>query len=317
MSQAVTGYLPTFTAAKKDMLLWEPESLILLRFRSGPEKNTSSREVSNSAGMFLFDRDGSEWLMTRGHGVLRIPMRNDRQGAISPNDPSIEAFSENEGLTSSTVYCAMEDREGDIWVGTLGGLIVSGLATRRGPSWRAPPQTICSWWPGTRGTFGRAHQKAYGMSATVKQYRRVPPGSSFHSGIPRMAPSGSQRNMRNTCSLALDRPEVFKLRSPALGLAVVSIGRSPKRQMGFTEEPGAGPHKRWCGSLVDLRPRARRLPAGERRLGQNPSSEGEPYITAFGATADCDGRVWLAYPERNAVAMWDRGAIRVFRLIRA
>jgi signal transduction histidine kinase len=35
-------------------------------------------------------------------------------------------------------------------------------------------------------------------------------------------------------------------------------------------------------------------------------------MTAYGATSDGQGRVWLAYPERGEIGLWDRGAIRVF-----
>ncbi len=38
----------------------------------------------------------------------------------------------------------------------------------------------------------------------------------------------------------------------------------------------------------------------------------EPYITAYGAICDGNGRVWLAYPERSEVGLWDHGSVRVF-----
>src|ERR1700722_2081613 len=71
--------------------------------------------------MFLIDRDGSGWMMTRHDGIWRIPVAEKLPVRISPNIPSIEKFSEKDGLTSATIYCVMEDREGDVWVGTLGG----------------------------------------------------------------------------------------------------------------------------------------------------------------------------------------------------
>jgi ligand-binding sensor domain-containing protein len=72
--------------------------------------------------MFLIDHEGSAWMMTRGHGVWRVPVANHINLPFSPNDSSIQKFGEQQGLTNDTVYCAMEDKEGDIWVGTLGGL---------------------------------------------------------------------------------------------------------------------------------------------------------------------------------------------------
>ncbi len=123
-SQVVPGYLPTFyEAGEAATWLWVPEALSLLKFSppaSAP--NGPSRDFANSSGMFLIDRDGSGWMMTRHDGVLRAPSADHLQGRVSPDDSSIEKFSEREGLTNATVYCAMEDREGDIWVGTPGGL---------------------------------------------------------------------------------------------------------------------------------------------------------------------------------------------------
>ncbi len=313
MSQAVTGYLPTFTAAKKDMLLWEPESLILLRFRSGPEKNPSSREVSNSAGMFLFDRDGSEWLMTRGHGVLRIPMRNDRQGAISPNDPSIEAFSENEGLTSSTVYCAMEDREGDIWVGTLGGL---DRFRARNATWTELEGTATNHMQlvaGDKGDVWASSPKGLWNVRNGKAVPKSPAGIQFSFRDPADGAIWFSTEHAGTIALWrwIDR-KFFKLRSPALDWRSYRSGDHLKDKWVSPRSPVRALTRDGAGALwISVRGLGvyRQENGGWDRI---EVLKGEPYITAFGATADCDGRVWLAYPERNAVAMWDRGAIRVF-----
>ena len=35
-------------------------------------------------------------------------------------------------------------------------------------------------------------------------------------------------------------------------------------------------------------------------------------MTAYGAIADDQGRIWLAYPERREIGLWDHGNIRVF-----
>ncbi len=35
-------------------------------------------------------------------------------------------------------------------------------------------------------------------------------------------------------------------------------------------------------------------------------------MTAYGATSDGQGRVWLAYPERSEIALWDHGSISLF-----
>jgi hypothetical protein len=40
--------------------------------------------------------------------------------------------------------------------------------------------------------------------------------------------------------------------------------------------------------------------------------KGEPDITAYAMLGDAKGRIWLAYPERKKVGLWDNGAIRIF-----
>jgi ligand-binding sensor domain-containing protein len=38
------------------------------------------------------------------------------------HNPEVEAFTQTDGLTSDYVYCVLQDREGNVWIGTSGGL---------------------------------------------------------------------------------------------------------------------------------------------------------------------------------------------------
>ncbi|WP_281331704.1 sensor histidine kinase [Polyangium sp. 6x1] len=75
-----------------------------------------------SAGM-VFDPEGSLWMSTLGEGMRRLPhpeLLGDRQ--IGRLDPAAEIFTEKEGLSADYAWPLLQDREGNIWVGTSGGL---------------------------------------------------------------------------------------------------------------------------------------------------------------------------------------------------
>ncbi|PIC00298.1 sensor histidine kinase [Caulobacter sp. X] len=73
---------------------------------------TTSRQTR-----IFFDRDNSLWGARHPDGVFRI-----RPGEDATASPRVESFSAQQGLSSDMAYRALEDREGNIWVATVGGL---------------------------------------------------------------------------------------------------------------------------------------------------------------------------------------------------
>ncbi|WP_317987900.1 sensor histidine kinase [Hyalangium gracile] len=75
-----------------------------------------------SAGM-LFARDGSFWVTSLGDGIRRIahPERLPA-GDATAVDGAVESFTEKDGLSGDYAWPVLEDREGNFWVGTSGGL---------------------------------------------------------------------------------------------------------------------------------------------------------------------------------------------------
>lgn len=313
-SQPIAGYLPTFTAAKDRVLLWIPELLTLLQFPANRlEENLASHAIANSAGMFLIDRDGSGWMGTRGEGIWRIPIASDLHGSISRDNPTIQRFSESEGLTSSIVYCAMEDREGDIWVGTLGGLDRFRV---RNATW-TELQTVATQRmqlvAGSAGDVWASSPQGLWNVRSGKTVRNSPPGVQFSFKDPADHSIWlSSENRGNAFLWHWVNGNYFGLQPPVLDrrwyhpknpLADVWVAmKSPVRALTRDGEGALWVSIRGQGVYHQENGAWRRTEI----------LKGQPYITAFGAVADSEGRVWLAYPERGAIALWDHGAVRVF-----
>lgn len=84
----------------------------------GPET-----EVRVEASWVLFDRNGSLWVASFGEGLRRVADPAKIKGLhVARFGPEAEQFTVKEGLSGNYVVCMLEDREGNIWVGTLKGL---------------------------------------------------------------------------------------------------------------------------------------------------------------------------------------------------
>ena len=64
---------------------------------------------------FLRDGEGNTWIGTLGEGLARLH-------ADSDDLQKMERFSQLDGLSGNSVWCLLEDREHNIWVGTQSGL---------------------------------------------------------------------------------------------------------------------------------------------------------------------------------------------------
>ena len=80
-------------------------------------------EVAVGASSVLFDRQGSLWISSIGDGLRRIPYPGRVSGQhIAQFGPQPEQFTKKDGLSHDFVTSALEDREGNMWFGTAGGL---------------------------------------------------------------------------------------------------------------------------------------------------------------------------------------------------
>jgi signal transduction histidine kinase/ligand-binding sensor domain-containing protein len=87
-----------------------------LRSQQGPEFIVGSQSIA-------FDHQGNLWIASLGDGVRRVPSPSEMPpGQVAVTDARLDSFTEKDGLTGDLVYCVLVDREGNIWVGTSGGL---------------------------------------------------------------------------------------------------------------------------------------------------------------------------------------------------
>lgn len=80
-------------------------------------------EIKVGSVGILFDRDGSLWITTAGDGLRRA--RNTAslgREDIGQFSDSVDKFTQKDGLSSDLAMTVFEDREGNIWIGTLNGL---------------------------------------------------------------------------------------------------------------------------------------------------------------------------------------------------
>jgi len=70
----------------------------------------------------MLDDNGSLWIPTLSHGLRHIIDPQQNAAPLKKDDPAIETFTTDDGLSSNAAFCIFKDREGDIWVGTFNGL---------------------------------------------------------------------------------------------------------------------------------------------------------------------------------------------------
>ena len=88
-------------------------------FMSAPEKE--HRPFPKDGEHHWFDSAGSLWIRS-GAGLVRLPPLGTADSVPSNvRARAAQTFGINEGLTGEP-YCFLEDREGNVWIGTAGGL---------------------------------------------------------------------------------------------------------------------------------------------------------------------------------------------------
>ncbi len=79
-------------------------------------------EVQVGSAAILFDNDGALWITSIGDGLRRAPTPELLRGRIKKFGTAVESFAAKDGLSDDYVHAILQDREGNIWVGTNNGL---------------------------------------------------------------------------------------------------------------------------------------------------------------------------------------------------
>ncbi|MFP2931561.1 two-component regulator propeller domain-containing protein [Pyxidicoccus sp. 3LG] len=112
-------------AQAPDGMIWiaEPEGSVRPVALPGGKPYPESAGIEVKSAGLLFDREGSLWATSLGDGMRRLP-HPERLGArrIGRLDAAAESLTEKDGLSADYTWPIIEDREGNIWVGTSGGL---------------------------------------------------------------------------------------------------------------------------------------------------------------------------------------------------
>ena len=123
--QRVRGF-----AESSDGTLWMAETGYGVRPVPLPGENENlAPEVLVGSQAITFDSQGSLWITSLGSGIRRVPnpqsLRHPKIHGASAwqfRSSEVEAFTQRDGLTSDYIYCVLQDREGNIWIGASGGL---------------------------------------------------------------------------------------------------------------------------------------------------------------------------------------------------
>ena len=79
-------------------------------------------EVQVGSVGILFDNDGALWITSVGDGLRRSPDPELLKGKIKEFSTAVDSFTTKDGLSDDVVRAVLQDREGNIWVGTHNGL---------------------------------------------------------------------------------------------------------------------------------------------------------------------------------------------------
>jgi signal transduction histidine kinase/ligand-binding sensor domain-containing protein len=102
--------------------LWIAQTTTSIRPLPKHEKGTTSSgtEIKVSSQAIVFDHDGALWITTNGDGMCRAAIPEKLRGVAHKGD--VENYSAKDGLSDDIATAILQDREGNIWVGTERGL---------------------------------------------------------------------------------------------------------------------------------------------------------------------------------------------------
>jgi ligand-binding sensor domain-containing protein/signal transduction histidine kinase len=84
---------------------------------------TSKEGMINGAVLSMAeDKDGNFWFSTQGGGVCKFEVRQSSSGGLSGTEGSFTHYTNKQGLSDNTVSAMTIDKNGNLWIGTAGGV---------------------------------------------------------------------------------------------------------------------------------------------------------------------------------------------------
>ena len=123
-AEQLPGYAQMFNLTEApDGSVWISEVTRSAHSLLRKEERGPTTQVRIGASWVLFDRNGSLWVGSAGDGLCRVADPRKIKGLqVAQSGPEAQQFTVKEGLSGNYVMSMLEDREGNIWVGTLKGL---------------------------------------------------------------------------------------------------------------------------------------------------------------------------------------------------
>jgi signal transduction histidine kinase/ligand-binding sensor domain-containing protein len=240
----------------------------------------------------IFDRSGCAWVSVNGDGIRRV--------CLSTNGlPSIEAFRAAQGLSSDIAPKVIEDREGNVWIGTAKGLDrfrhahfvavplpsnhlkLTLAAGQNGEIWAASAAV---------GTIARVRRDG---SVAVEALDQI--ASVFRDADGVLWWGGLRGLWRNAPSANGDG-------------AAFALAAFPELDQDWSWElfPDDGGTGIWIGygdlGLLHYR---------DGTFVREPHPAGLPDVSPSATYRDPQGRIWLGY-KGNRIGLLERGAVRWF-----
>ena len=317
---AAHGLLPIVQgfAEAPDGTVWMAEGGYGVRRVPLPGKNTQGPEPAVLVGSLAikFDDQGSLWVTSFGDGIRRVahPERLSPPTIQGPsawrfhNPEEVEAFTDENGLTSDLTYSVLQDREGNVWIGTSAGLD----RFRQSPVVPVPLRPLS-----IRGELPIPSQRSFATSALAAGDQ----GALWVSG---MGPQVLLKIQNGTIATQLRDRAVDAAYRDGNGVVWLSTPSSVLRIAGDRVETIDLPTA--DGITVSPQSRVRAItqdrlgrlwlsmPSGTFRLDGSSwtslESLGGPKGMATAEFTDSLGRVWFGFA--NTVAMLEEEGVRIF-----
>jgi signal transduction histidine kinase/ligand-binding sensor domain-containing protein len=248
------------------------------RINSGADERRRSLDIHT----VMRDSKGNTWIGTLGQGLAR--WQADKRDGMR-----METYSESDGLSAARVWCFLEDRERNVWVGTQNGLNrfrdekittltrSEGLASESVSALTAGPAG--SIWASTPVGINRIdgeHRELY-LNSTTAMALAMDQGNTLWAGTNR----GVMR-MNNGKWSDVPMPTGIHLQD-----VTIITGDNEKGVWLFDIHKGL---YRWTNGRID-------------DFSNEPSLKGK---SIFAASADSKGKVWFGLSE-GGVVVFDGG----------